>query len=222
MNKPLVIDNFFGDPDLVRQIALNATYYTKDNHPGNIGHFPGYRTDYFNEWNQDLYQAMLGAQIQCAEQLLGHKLGDKFKEYWTKFSFSWTDKDVILQDGQKIVYDSLNGSKYVFNFDYGDPAFIKNMGDFDFNLFYQKRGFVKHEDYAFDNAHLRFTPRLYEIKNGVIKDVTKSKLIFQCNENHGGDSYGRDMLMMKTTKIKTSMTKMRSPTRNTPIQLINK
>jgi len=94
------------------------------------------------------------------------------------FKFTLENKDVILQDGQKIVYDSLNGSKYVFNFDYGDPAFIKNMGDFDFNLFYQKRGFVKHEDYAFDNAHLRFTPRLYEIKNGVIKDVTKSKLIF--------------------------------------------
>ena len=108
MNKSLVIDNFFGDPDLVRQIALNAAYYTKDNHPGNIGHFPGHRTDYFNEWNQDLYQAMLGAQIQCAEQLLGHKLGDKFKEYWTKFSFSWTDKDVVLQEHRDFT-DHWNG-----------------------------------------------------------------------------------------------------------------
>jgi hypothetical protein len=54
MNEYLIIDDFFSNPDFVRKTALDATFYTKDNHPGNIGHFPGYRTNYINEWNDDL------------------------------------------------------------------------------------------------------------------------------------------------------------------------
>ena len=74
MNEYLIIDDFFSNPDFVRKTALDATFYTKDNHPGNIGHFPGYRTNYINEWNDDLYKLMLNTQISCVEQLLNHKL----------------------------------------------------------------------------------------------------------------------------------------------------
>ena len=53
----LVIDDYFEKPKDVRELALNATYYTKETHPGNIGNFPGHRTNYINEWNKSLYQS---------------------------------------------------------------------------------------------------------------------------------------------------------------------
>ena len=108
MNEYLIIDDFFSNPDFVRKIALDATFYTKDNHPGNIGHFPGYRTNYINEWNDDLYRLMLNAQISCVEKLLNHKLSEKFTEYWTKFSFSWTDKNTPIQEHRDFT-DNWNG-----------------------------------------------------------------------------------------------------------------
>ena len=88
---PLVIDNFFEDPDNVRNIALNATYYTKENHPGDIAQFPGNRTDYINKWNPSLYNYLLQRELDCVKKLIDIS---NYTEYWTKFSFSWTDKSI--------------------------------------------------------------------------------------------------------------------------------
>ena len=87
----LVIDNFFEDPIGIREIALRATYYTKETHPGNIAQFPGHRTDYINEWNPELYNYLLKRQLSYVKQLIDIS---QYKEYWTKFSFSWTDKSI--------------------------------------------------------------------------------------------------------------------------------
>jgi hypothetical protein len=89
--KHLVIDNFFEDPISIREIALNASYYTKESHPGDIAQFPGHRTDYINNWNKELYNYLLTRQLDCVKHLIDIS---QYTEYWTKFSFSWTDKSI--------------------------------------------------------------------------------------------------------------------------------
>ena len=85
------IDNFFNNPDRIRDVALNATYYIKEDHPGDIAQFPGHRTDYLNEWNTDLYNYMLDRELDIVRSLIDLT---PYTEYWTKFSFSWTDNTV--------------------------------------------------------------------------------------------------------------------------------
>lgn len=106
----LIIDNFFDDPSFVRKIALNATYYTKESHPGNIAMFPGNRTDYINNWNIDLYNYILSRELDCVKQLIDIS---QFKEYWTKFSFSWTDKNAQIAEHSDFS-DNWNGFKVFF------------------------------------------------------------------------------------------------------------
>lgn len=106
----LVIDNFFDDPFTIRDIALNAEYYTKETHPGNIGEFPGYRTNYINEWNPELYNYLLNRQMENVKQLID--VGE-FTEYWTKFSFSYTGSNVPRIEHQDFL-ENWNGFKRFF------------------------------------------------------------------------------------------------------------
>lgn len=87
----IVINNFFNDVDDIRKIALSAKYYTKDNHPGDIAKFPGHRTDYLNEWNNDLYNRIAKTELELVKKIEDLSL---FTEYWTKISFSWTDDSI--------------------------------------------------------------------------------------------------------------------------------
>ncbi len=91
--KLLIIDNFFDNPDAIRNIALEQDFYTKDTHPENIAEFPGMRTDYLNNIIPDLYNSILSAEVDCAKQLSDIS---QYTEYWTKFSFSYTTKDTVL------------------------------------------------------------------------------------------------------------------------------
>ena len=90
----LVIDNFFNNPDLIRNIALEQKFYSKDNHPENIGSFPGMRTNYINTFDENLYNSLVQSEINFVGKL--EDLG-KYSEYWTKFSFSYTTKGIGLQ-----------------------------------------------------------------------------------------------------------------------------
>jgi hypothetical protein len=106
----LVIDDFFEDPKSIRNIGLNGTYYTKENHPGNISDFPGCRTNYLNKWNQDLYDFLLKKQLDIVKNLIDMS---KYSEYWTKFSFSYTDKNIPLVEHRDFS-DGFNGFKKFF------------------------------------------------------------------------------------------------------------
>lgn len=110
MKTHLIIDNYFDDPFYIRSIALNAKYYTKKNHPGDIANFPGHRTDYINVWNQELYNYLLSRQLENVKHLTNTT---EFTEYWTKFSFSWTDKSVPLIEHVDFT-DNWNGFKKFF------------------------------------------------------------------------------------------------------------
>lgn len=103
----LVIDDYFDNPDAVRKIALDAQYYTKETHPGDIANFPGHRSDYINEWNKDLYSYLLNRQLHNVSKLIDMS---QFKEYWTKFSFSWTTEDIPRIEHRDF-QDNWNGFK---------------------------------------------------------------------------------------------------------------
>lgn len=94
MHNITIIDNFFEDPNTVRKVALEQKYYDKDTHPGNIGIFPGMRSDYLNNIVPDLYDAMANAQLNNVKQLINI---ENYTEYWTKFAFSYTLQDTPIK-----------------------------------------------------------------------------------------------------------------------------
>jgi len=106
----LVIDNFFKNPLNIRKIALKSNFYTKDNHPGNIGSFPGFRTKYINEINIKLYNLLLKRQLDNVKKFLDIT---NYTEYWTKFSFSYTNKNVPKIEHQDFI-EGWNGFKKFF------------------------------------------------------------------------------------------------------------
>lgn len=87
MNNITVIDDFFQNPDIIRNLALEQKFYSKDDHPENIGAFPGMRTDYISKTIPDLYNSMLQAELDCVKN---HIDASQYTQYWTKFSFSYT------------------------------------------------------------------------------------------------------------------------------------
>jgi len=121
----LVIDNYFDNPKQVRDTALSATYYNKENHPGNIGNFPGYRTDYINKWNEELYKLLLNRQLENVKKLIN--LSD-YTEYWTKFSFSYTDKNVPKIEHRDFTEGFNNFKKFFGGVIYLNENPLKNTG----------------------------------------------------------------------------------------------
>jgi hypothetical protein len=91
MNNMTVIDGFFQNPDEIRNLALNQEFYNKDNHPENIGKFPGMRTDYISKIIPELYESLVPVEIEQAKR---HVDISKYTQYWTKFSFSYTTEGV--------------------------------------------------------------------------------------------------------------------------------
>lgn len=106
----LVIDNFFDNPDTIRNLALSCIFYNKKNHPGNIGDFPGWRSEYINNINFDLYNSLLQSELEISKNFLN--LND-YTEYWTKFSFSYTLDNTVVWDHVDFT-DNWNGFKKFF------------------------------------------------------------------------------------------------------------
>ena len=57
----IIEDNFFSDPNDVREFALKQTFYSKENHPQfkidsiGIDEFPGHRTAFFDDIHSKFY-----------------------------------------------------------------------------------------------------------------------------------------------------------------------
>lgn len=120
-----VVDNFFSDVTAVRNFALQCTFYTKENHPGDIGSFPGFRSDYINNLDNDLYQILTNAEINIAKNFIDL---DQFSEFWTKFSFSYTLEDTLCWEHVDFT-DNWNGfCKFFGGIIYLHPKPPKNSG----------------------------------------------------------------------------------------------
>lgn len=169
MKDYLIKDNFFSDVDIVREIALNAKYYLKDKHPGDIGHFPGLRTDYINVWNNQLYTTILEAEIDCVEKLLNLKLSDRFKEYWTKFSFSLTTQDTPIQEHRDFT-DNWNG----FTHFYGGVIYLTPNPP-------KNSGTILKDVTTIENVYNRYVmydaTELHSVESSFGKDINDARLV---------------------------------------------
>ena len=58
MFQPIVVDNFFRSPDIVREFALEQQYWPKETNP-NGGNWPGKRSDYISALHDELFKNMM-------------------------------------------------------------------------------------------------------------------------------------------------------------------
>jgi len=89
----IIQDNFFEDPDSVREFALSQKFYTKENHPYDMGIFPGNRTNYFNDINSIFFKKIFNKIVPPISKLENVKsLEEKYEKYDLQISFSYTFK----------------------------------------------------------------------------------------------------------------------------------
>jgi hypothetical protein len=72
---------------------------------------------------------------------------------------------------------------YFYNFSWFDATVVSQIGVENWKEFFKKNGFIENVDYALGRISesdfgIEFSPRIYCIKNGKIKDVTSTKLRF--------------------------------------------
>tara|TARA_R110002167_G_scaffold90161_1_gene243083 strand:- start:804 stop:1325 length:522 start_codon:yes stop_codon:yes gene_type:complete len=162
----LVVDDYFENPKEVRKLALNATFYTKETHPGNIGNFPGYRTDYINEWNKSLYQLLLEKQLDSVKKLVDMS---GYSEYWTKFSFSYTDKNVPKIEHRDFTEGFDNFKKFFGGVIYLNENPLANTGTVLTDVPTVKNVFNRYVMYDATEIH--------SIENSFGENVTNSRLV---------------------------------------------
>lgn len=85
----IIKDNFFDSPDDIRSLSLSQTFYDSKTHPHNIGGFPGYRTDYFNNIIPDFYNVLI-TPITSLVDTKG------LSDYYLQLCFSYTLEDTPL------------------------------------------------------------------------------------------------------------------------------
>lgn len=89
----LIVKDFFKNPQEIRDYALSLEYFDKNNHPNNIGGFPGHRTRYLNDINYDLYYQICQKFYAIARKILKvDNFYEKYERWMTQFSFSYTKK----------------------------------------------------------------------------------------------------------------------------------
>jgi hypothetical protein len=107
----IIQDNFFENPDSIREFALSQKYYTKENHPYGIGVFPGYRTNYFDDIGSEFYNKIL-THVSKLENV--KHPSEKYTKFNLQLSFSYTFKDAYsfrhtdkITPGYKVRYGGI-------------------------------------------------------------------------------------------------------------------
>ena len=111
----IIQDNFFENPDSIREFALSQKYYTKENHPYGIGVFPGYRTDYFDDIGSEFYNNIHNKILTHVSKLENVKHpSEKYTKFNLQLSFSYTFKDAYsfrhtdkITPGYKVRYGGI-------------------------------------------------------------------------------------------------------------------
>ena len=91
----IIVDNFFEDPNLIRNKALTEyKYYDKINHPIGIGHFPGFRTLYLDKIDNVFFLSVFNKYVPIFCKLKNiKKPAEKYTQFMFQLSFSYTLKD---------------------------------------------------------------------------------------------------------------------------------
>jgi hypothetical protein len=96
MKDYLIIDNYFLNPKELKKWAFKQKFYTKENHPWKetLGGFPGFRTNYINNINEEKFKYLTDNLLKACEIFYE----EKFQEFQTWLSFSYTLNDIKLPD----------------------------------------------------------------------------------------------------------------------------
>ena len=99
------------------------------------------------------------------------------------FSSNLIRDTTLIHDGVDHKYHEDESGAYFYNFFWGDPTFVNEIGIDNWKDFFSKNGLIENVDYAMGNAGDRgfgveFMPRIYRKKNGKIEDVTSTHLKF--------------------------------------------
>ena len=94
------------------------------------------------------------------------------------FQMQLVKDDQLLFGGENIKYYEDETGEYFYNWAWGDPTVITQIGIEDWRGFFERYGYIENVDYAHDGQYIEFIPRLYKIKNGEILDITEDKLSF--------------------------------------------
>jgi hypothetical protein len=85
----IIKDDFFEYPDDIRNLALSQSFYKGNEHPYNVGGFPGYRTDYFNNILPGLYNVLITPITSLVDT-------SNYSEYYLQLCFSYTLENTTL------------------------------------------------------------------------------------------------------------------------------
>lgn len=94
MKNYLIIDDFFDNPNNIREYALNQKFYSPEEHPYNIFNFPGVRTTYINELDYNLWNNIFNKILLSISQLTNNYIDLDFYDQWNWSSFSQTFEDL--------------------------------------------------------------------------------------------------------------------------------
>jgi hypothetical protein len=99
MRDYLIIDNYFSEPEKIKNWAFQQTFYNKKNHPykKNLGGFPGFRTNYINNIDKDKFNYFINNLLKASELFYEQN----FTETNSWLSFSYTLGNIKLPDFHK-------------------------------------------------------------------------------------------------------------------------
>jgi len=97
MSDYIILDDFFENPDEVRDLALTKfKFYEPHEHTEGVGGFPGIRTDYFHnlDFTKSMYDYMVKQVDKAVMKMQGlDTMDDSYLKHTAQFSFSLTYKN---------------------------------------------------------------------------------------------------------------------------------
>jgi len=99
MKDYLIIDNYFHNPQEIKNWAFKQTFYNKHNHPykENLGGFLGFRTNYINNIDKDKFDYFINNLLKASELFYEQN----FTEFRAWLSFSYTLENIKLPSFHK-------------------------------------------------------------------------------------------------------------------------
>jgi len=97
MNDYIIVDDFFENPDEIREWALNKFHFhLPQEHPEGVGQFPGIRTSYFHKL--DFCKSMYDLMVKRVDEAIMKmqdlsNMEDVYLKHTAQFSFSLTYKN---------------------------------------------------------------------------------------------------------------------------------
>jgi len=130
MFDPIIVDNFFANPDVIRDYALKQSFWHSDYDPNNAN-YPGKRSDFISALNPDIFQELMGGVhdavgIDRSASTFTHSF---FQYCNVEDGNSWVHRDSLYFEPTHVglVYLTPNPPKNsgTILYDHKDPNYVK-------------------------------------------------------------------------------------------------